>query len=54
MNCPECNEPMEQICMSGTDEEINLEFHCPKCQTLARLAWNPGKQVKAVPDGLPY
>ena len=48
MDCPECKEIMEQICMSGTNEEITIEYHCEKCGTLARLTWNPGSRVPRI------
>lgn len=41
MKCPECDEIMEQICMYGTEEEINIEYHCKNCNCLAKLQWHP-------------
>jgi len=46
MECPECSEYMNPICMSGNDEEITIEYHCEKCNTYAKLIWNPGKRLK--------
>ena len=46
MECPECNEYMNPICMSGNEEEITREYHCEKCNTYAKLIWNPGKKMK--------
>jgi hypothetical protein len=45
MECPECREQMNQLCMYGpeSEEEINIDFHCEKCGTLATLKWKPGK-----------
>ena len=56
MECPECKEYMETICMFGTDEEVNIEYHCEKCGTLARLTWNPGKRSERepLPEAIPY
>jgi hypothetical protein len=46
MECPECREQMNQLCMYGpeSEEEINIDYHCEKCGTLATLKWKPGKR----------
>ena len=43
MKCPECETEMEQLCMYGTDEDINIDWHCENCQTTAILKWYPHK-----------
>ena len=54
MECPECKEIMESISMSGTDEEINVDYYCEKCGTQARLTWTPGKRVNNQGDEIPF
>lgn len=56
MECPECKEFMETISMFGTNEEVNVEYHCEKCGTLARLTWNPGERIQSEPEpnGIPF
>jgi transcription elongation factor Elf1 len=47
MECPECNNEMQQLCMYGTNEDINIDYHCDKCGTLASLKWKQGKRKVA-------
>jgi len=57
MKCPECSEEMEQLCMYGNDEDINIDWHCENCGTCATLHWTPGKKKKQtvdIDDDLPY
>ena len=55
MKCPECSHEMEQTCMYGTEEEINIDWHCEECGTFATLKWEPGKKKqKAIDNDLPY
>lgn len=41
MNCPNCKEFMEQLCMSGNDLIVEHEFHCSKCYTYLYYSYNP-------------
>lgn len=57
MKCPECSEEMQQLCMYGNEEEINIDGHCENCGTVATLKWEPGKKKKQaaeIDDDLPY
>jgi hypothetical protein len=47
MECPECHKEMEQLCMYGNDEEINIDWHCEHCQCCATLKWTPKKRTVA-------
>jgi hypothetical protein len=50
MECPECKEQMQQLCMYGpeTGEIISADWHCDKCGTLATLKWTPGKKARTI------
>jgi len=55
MKCPECQNEMNQICMYGTDDDINIDWHCERCGTLATLHWTPSKRKIANNNNdLPY
>jgi hypothetical protein len=41
MECPNCNNPMEQMCMSGNEEYIRHDFVCNYCNTLLMYEYNP-------------
>jgi len=44
MKCPKCGEYMEKLRIYGTEEEVRIDYHCAKCQTLASLTWHPHKE----------
>jgi ribosomal protein S27E len=46
MECPECKNETEQLCMYGNNEEINIDHYCKQCGTLVTLTWKPGKRAK--------
>jgi len=54
MECPECKAFMEQICMYGTEEEINIDYHCENCGCIATLKWIPCKKAKGTENLLDY
>jgi hypothetical protein len=51
MECPECKNNAEQLCMYGIEEEINIDYYCEKCGTIITLTWKPGKRAKQYKQG---
>lgn len=41
MNCPNCNEFMDGLSMSGNDTRITHEFYCNHCHTYSMYSYNP-------------
>jgi uncharacterized Zn finger protein len=46
MECPECKEQMNQLCMYGIDDNMNIDLYCEKCGTFATISWKPGKRAR--------
>lgn len=55
MKCPECDNIMEPISMSGNEEEIERDYHCEQCNCVAIVKWYPGKKRQSVVlEDLPF
>lgn len=54
MKCPECQNDMEQICMYGNENDINIDWHCENCGALATSHWTPHKKPGVTDNDLPY
>lgn len=56
MRCPECNNYMQQLCMYGTDDEINIDYYCEICGCFAFLKWGPSKKnkVEIINQDIPF